>query len=201
MNYVMSYGLASLEETPYAGYDSVCKKTSLLSEQPGNDGSSLEEMIAEGYHAATSKNSAGVALGLQGWTRLPENEYEPLMRAVAEVGPVAISVAASSWQSYDKGIFDECKPDSTVNHAVTLLGYGIDKESNDKYWIIKNSWGLDWGEKGNIRMLRHEGNVHCGTDHKPLEGTGCKGGPATVHVCGMCGILYDSVIPHFKKVA
>lgn len=199
LNWVMEQGLDTLEGTPYKAEDSTCKKSSplLISQDGVHD--HLEDMIATGFHGAQSDSSAGLALGLRGWERLPENEYEPLMRAVAQVGPVAVSVAAHSWHSYSDGIFDDCNRDAVIDHAVTLVGYGKDKRSDDKYWIVKNSWGNHWGEKGNIRLFREEGKAHCGTDHQPEVGTGCDGGPSEVRVCGMCGILYDSVVPHFDK--
>jgi len=198
MNWVVDEGLETEKATPYFGGNGVCQKSAGASLISHDDGGNLADMIAVGFHAASGA-SAGASLGLKGWERLAENEYEPLMTAVAETGPVAVSVSAGPWSGYGGGIFDSCNKDAVIDHAVTLVGYGVDKARNDKYWIIKNSWGLGWGENGNIRMLREEGNVHCGTDNQPKVGTGCDGGPSSVHVCGMCGILYDSVVAHFKK--
>jgi len=51
-----------------------------------------------------------------------------------------------------------------------------------------------WGEIGYIRLARSS-DVECGTDITPGDGDGCNDGPATEHVCGTCGILYDAVYP------
>jgi cathepsin L len=203
MNWVMERGLATDATTPYYGIDMHCKKaadsTSLLMSK-GEE--SLSQMIQIGFHGPQGESSQGLQLGLRGWERLPQNDYEPLIRAVAFTGPVAVSVAADSWSNYGSGILDACGVDAVIDHAVTLIGYGTDPEKDHtKYWLIKNSWGPEWGEGGTIRLLRHEGNTHCGTDYRPEDGTGCKGGPSSVEVCGMCGILYDSVVAYFNPAS
>merc|ERR1719232_2287972 len=137
------------------------------------------------------------ALVTAGFKRLETNKMMPLMLAVSR-GPVAVSAHASPWHSYKKGVFDGCKKDAVINHAVLMMGYGTKrvKKKTTPYWLIRNSWGRDWGEDGYLNLLRHtEENSYCGTDYEPLKGTGCKGGPATVPVCGMCGILSDSSHP------
>lgn len=37
-------------------------------------------------------------------------------------------------------------------HAVEIVGWGI--ENNTKYWLIKNSWGTEWGDGGYFKMIR-----------------------------------------------
>merc|ERR1719223_855535 len=123
----------------------------------------------------------------------------PLMAALYEQGPVAVSAAANGWGSYESGIFTS--ESKTVDHAVTLIGYGEIENSDIKYWLIQNSWTGQWGEGGRIRLKRHDtDSTNCGVDTQPELGTGCKGGPKQVTVCGDCGVLYDSVVPHFYDV-
>jgi cathepsin L len=130
---------------------------------------------------------------ISGYVDIASNDYNALIDAVQD-GPVAISVDASGWESYGSGIFDPKYCGTTINHAVTLVGYG--EENGKKFWKIRNSWGPHWGENGYIRLLRHDdGNVPCGQDVHPEEGTGCDGGPSEVTVCGSCGILYANTYP------
>jgi cathepsin L len=133
---------------------------------------------------------------IDGYVRLPENNYTALMNAVATVGPVAISVDASNWGGYSTGIFDGCnQKNPDINHAVVLMGYGEDHGKS--YWLVRNSWSPAWGEKGYIRVARYrkQEETRCGSDITPQDGTACAGQNDPVKVCGTCGILYDSAYP------
>lgn len=180
MDWVFKNGCSQEHETPYQARDGICSKTTVFS------------------HLDSPRNADGSnSLGMVGWEKLKENAYEPLMLAMQD-GPVGVSVSAGGWHTYGQGIFDDCWKDTVIDHAVVMTAYGA--TNGIKYWKIQNSWGLDWGEQGYMRLLRRDDDEknYCGTNNKPELGTGCKGGPPQVTVCGMCGILYDSVIPHFK---
>jgi cathepsin L len=136
-----------------------------------------------------------------GCVKLAENNYTDLLTAVATIGPIAVSVDAKKWSSYTKGIYNGCDTDLDydIDHAVQLVGYGT--ENGVDYWIVRNSWGPNWGEAGYIRLLRHsDGSTSsCKQDITPSDGSGCDGGPPTVTVCGECGIWYDSSYPTGAK--
>jgi len=82
---------------------------------------------------------------------------DTLKQHLNDVGPLAIAVAANDFQTYDSGIL-ECQY-SQLNHGVLLVGYGT--ESGQDYWIVKNSWGENWGEAGFVRVVNTAGS-NCG---------------------------------------
>jgi C1A family cysteine protease len=62
-------------------------------------------------------------------------------------GPVSVCVDASSWSSYNGGVLTSCG--NNVDHCVQLVGYN-GYNSDGAYWVVRNSWGTDWGENGFI---------------------------------------------------
>lgn len=92
-----------------------------------------------------------------------QNEAD-LKDAVCRFGPVAVSMDAKAhdFRYYKKGVYNSTDCSSTItNHAVVAVGYGVDEATKEPYWLIKNSWGTEWGEKGYGRLRRDFNNL-CG---------------------------------------
>jgi len=99
-------------------------------------------------------------------------QNEDMLKAnVAFYGPAAVSVNAggNGWQHYKNGVYPASKCPGQVNkldHAVQLVGYGIDGTTNAPFWLVRNSWASDWGEGGYIRLAY--GTNTCGVTDQPL---------------------------------
>merc|ERR1719290_237375 len=84
------------------------------------------------------------------WTE--QGSEDSLKKLVAENGAVMTGVYVDrKFQNYKGGIFAGCSS-GQPNHAVVVVGYGT--ENGVDYWLIKNSWGTNWGENGYIRIKR-----------------------------------------------
>ncbi|KAF6156447.1 hypothetical protein GIB67_001490 [Kingdonia uniflora] len=118
-------GLATEVTYPYAGVDNTCN----------------------------AKKAASHAAKINGHEDVPVNNEKALLKAVANQPiSVAIDASGSAFQFYSSGVFTgECG--TQLDHGVTAVGYGTDADGT-KYWLVKNSWGAEWGESGYIRMQR-----------------------------------------------
>jgi len=114
-----------------------------------------------GYQGTCRYDDSKAVVRIKGYKEVAKTEKD-LAAACASQGPIAIAIDASQWtfQMYSSGIYDEPSCSSQfLDHAVGCVGYG--KEGSTEYWIVRNSWGEDWGEQGYIRMIKDKNN-QCG---------------------------------------
>merc|ERR1719265_1110795 len=164
---------------------------------------------AKSFLQAKSGAGALPGISIQGWKKIEENNAHEMMKHIVSVGPLVASVVGDpSLQSYSSGVIDKC-PSPVIDHAVLMMGYGMDRNQDMKYWKIRNSWGTKWGEKGYFRLQRFypDEEEPCDMDNDPSKGTACKDRPgpqgeypASQKVCGKCGILSDTAYPIGTRV-
>ena len=78
-----------------------------------------------------------------------------LMNAVAN-GPVSVAIEADTrvFQSYSYGVITSSDCGTNLDHGVLIVGYG--QENGIDYWLVKNSWGPEWGLDGYVKIGRSE---------------------------------------------
>ena len=133
-------------------------------------------------------------IGIDGYCEIAPLEGKDtilaLMRAVKQQ-PIAVGLNVKPLQLYGGGLVQvaDCPPASTdsvtaINHAAVIVGWGMDEAAKKPYWLIKNSYGVDWGEDGYARIAMEltEGGAYgaCGLyseQNYPLtDGTSCAEG-------------------------
>ncbi|CAK1556083.1 unnamed protein product [Leptosia nina] len=102
---------------------------------------------------------------IRGYVDVTPYSVESLKVALLNHGPLSVSMdATDKVLSYSGGIYYDttCEPEK-LNHEVTLVGYG--QTDGEEYWIIKNSWGRDWGIDGYLHISTRDNS--CGITYEP----------------------------------
>ena len=125
--YVMDKGLCLNMSYPYTSKEGICQK-----------------------------NQCESVVRISNYSDIEQNNEKILKRVVYQQ-PVSVAIQANkrSFQLYHSGIYSDLECGTQLDHGVLLVGYGYDFNNNMDYWIIKNSWGPQWGENGYIRIQRN----------------------------------------------
>jgi len=127
--------IASMKDYPYQGVDGDCE-------------------------TGAKNHIAGFQLGTTKYV-----EGEPAVYAAVgnkDIGVLSVAIAVvEDFYSYKSGVYsgEKCG-DARINHAVDIVGYGVENGKN--YYRVRNSWGSNWGAGGYLKMKRGEsGNGIC----------------------------------------
>ncbi|KAK9705580.1 hypothetical protein RND81_07G067800 [Saponaria officinalis] len=120
-----------------------------------NGGLDTEEAYPyTGKNGLCSFSSQNVGVKVVDSVNITLGAEEELKDAVAFVRPVSVAFeVVNGFKLYKEGVYTSTTCGHTpmdVNHAVLAVGYGV--ENNVPYWLIKNSWGEDWGDNGYFKM-------------------------------------------------
>ena len=130
----------------YKGYDGKCESSCDLDKLPYTYGMFDYQYIGGSYGQCSEKK---------------------IMEDVLKNGPVVVSFEPDyNFMLYKSGIYHSIEDTSwmkqglnkpewqKVDHSVLLVGWGEDSELKEKYWMLQNTWGPAWGEKGYFKMRR-----------------------------------------------
>ena len=96
---------------------------------------------------------------IKNYTKFYVSEYAFILgrdKIRAEIyarGPISCGIMSTGGlHVYTGGIYKEFHSRTYENHVVTVSGWGV-AENGDEYWVVRNSWGEPWGEKGWFKIV------------------------------------------------
>ena len=110
---------------------------------------------AWGLPCQTRREHDRPVVTIDGYEDVPTNDHDALKKAIANQ-PVAVGICANAaLQFYHSGIMTDKACCQSLNHGVLAVGYEDgDENGNEAHWIVKNSWGQEWGDKGYFKLAQ-----------------------------------------------
>lgn len=135
----------------------------------GNPDSAFKYMIQKGQcgelaypykagltkQAGTCQTCSPAPVQFSSCSDVKPNDQLSLKNAVSQQ-PVVVAIEADTkiFQSYSSGVVDSVSCGTNLDHAVEIIGYG--EENGKKYWTVRNSWSMSWGQDGYVLIERSD---------------------------------------------
>ncbi|CAI5498723.1 unnamed protein product [Closterium sp. Naga37s-1] len=176
-----AYGIARHQSAPQLSMEPLFAAMGLAGADKCSSGGSpteaFEKLVTlDAGNGLTGVSQSTTKYPIQGFERTSFKGYVGLMLAVRRQ-PVVVHIEASAatFVAYD-GTFKYQDPEcytGNLNHVVLVVGYFINRNDGSQnriappFWIIRNSWGEEWGDRGHMRMDIQGGDGVCGINVLP----------------------------------
>ncbi|KAL3673500.1 hypothetical protein V7S43_001209 [Phytophthora oleae] len=179
---------------------------SLLSQLdlPYNEAETSQASAATLANVCDNSSADNAAASISGWEQVVgpscdvSSDSTELLKLALQQQPISAAInSGGAFDEYMSGIYS-CPNDgdftssSGINHAIVLVGYGSDGTTD--YWILKNSYGSSWGEKGFMRLAM-DSKINCGLSVFPIIPTGAITGAAHTSVDGGGAVEFVGMSP------
>jgi cathepsin B len=92
-----------------------------------------------------------------------------MQKELMEKGTLSVALSVyEDFEAYTGGVYQHTSGKYLGGHAVKMIGWGVDADTNTPYWLCVNSWNYGWGEQGLFRILR--GSDECGIESSVVAG-------------------------------
>lgn len=127
--YAIDYGMCTESSEPYTAEDGTCS----------------DVKCSQDYHFDMCYDVE------------PFNQYALKMAVSKQPVSVAIQADKPIFQFYSSGVIDSDSCGTNLDHGVLVVGYGT--ENGLDYWLVKNSWGSEWGDNGYVKIARNDNST------------------------------------------
>jgi C1A family cysteine protease len=117
------------------------------------------QYAAKDMQCDTTKESKGKG-EIYSYKHVRPHSSFALRQALAQ-GPVASAIEAdtAAFELYKGGIITSDCGTTVPNHGILIVGYGTQDEQS--FFLLKNTWGTNWGEQGYVRVGATDKNNVC----------------------------------------
>jgi len=116
---------------------------------------------------------SGTCAAITNFTRYKVGDYgsvagvDQMKAEVYARGPISCGIDATTLLEDFKGaaasgIYQEYNPFPGINHIVSVVGFGVDGKT--PYWVVRNSWGTEWGDIGLFRIIMGQPDYNLGIE-------------------------------------
>ena len=145
--YGQDYGFVAEQCNPYQGVDGQCK-----TKKDCQRWYTAKYEYLGGFYGGCNEDLMKIALVKNGPMSVSFEVYDDFMSYSGGIYHHTEQILRESGAMNGTLTAQKFNPFAITNHAVLLVGYGT--ENGQKFWIVKNSWGTQWGEKGYFRIRR-----------------------------------------------